>query len=170
MVPQEKSNTHVILSQHPPKDESTILWGPRVQERTKGGETGREKSGGPRWVWEAGLTHELVMEMADPTRAALPVRWSSIWAPVSGLITVGQYCYSPLLTSEGHCGLDGTGHLAKVTKLVAEVGFRLSLPILRVHTASPMGLCPQAQGQEISSLLTSPIRTALSPSSSRSGN
>lgn len=90
--------------------------------------------------------------------------------PGSGLITVGQYCYSPLLTSEGHCGLDGTGHLAKVTKLVAEVGFRLSLPILRVHTASPMGLCPQAQGQEISSLLTSPIRTALSPSSSRSGN
>ena len=65
--------------------------------------------------------------------------------PGSGLITVGQYCYSPLLTSEGHCGLDGTGHLAKVTKLVAEVGFRLSLPILRVHTASPMGLCPQAQ-------------------------
>lgn len=38
-----------------------------------------------------------------------------------------------------HTGLDGTGHLAKVTKLVKEVGFRLSPLILRVHTASPTG-------------------------------
>ena len=83
------------------------------------------------------------MEMADPTLGSTTTQMKQHLSPCedpgSGLITIGQYCYSPLFTSQGHCGLDGTGHLAKVTKLVAEVGFRLSLPILRVHTASPTG-------------------------------
>lgn len=96
MVPQEQSNTRVILSQHPPKDESTVLWDPRVQVRSKGGETGREKSGGPSWVWEAGLNHELVTEIWPPlggTTSQMKQHLSPWEDPGSGLITISQYCY-----------------------------------------------------------------------------
>ena len=90
-----------------------------------------------------------------------PWEWSHHYQPVLLLAPIYHW---------GTRGLDGTGHLAKVTKLAEGVGLRLSLPILRVHTASPTGLRPQAQGQKTSSPLTRPISTALSLSSSRSGN